>query len=431
MRFVSPGPWNPMQQIRWQITNANLVTMTRTGVLKASGLIINGGTIERILEPGESEPDLLTINMNGMSLYPGLINAHDSLLGTYDRFRGENWPYINWLSWDNDLKTSGLFRERMILDVELLYNLGALKNIINGSTTVVDFIPEFVRKPFENSLPISLYSNFGMEHSMESYSPSWGEGIEAELKKSRENNTVFMVQIAEGFDRECRQSLTRLEHQGGLTNHTACIHGLSLSGEDLKRIHSAGASLIWTPVSNHFLYNAMPPVEQAMEMGIPVLIGSDNAMSGSPGLLADLKTASRYLQDKNFTGGTDEQLAHMVTEKAATVLQLSDRGSIAPGNRADLLVATPRHRDPYTNLIALEPEGIFLVLHQGYPILGEPQLGKLFEGLGVEYNFFQLNGKEKISSIEISGILGRTNASLGLNKTFDFIPVDLNLSDIR
>ncbi|MEQ9365415.1 MAG: hydrolase, partial [Leptospirales bacterium] len=163
----------------WQITNATLAT--GDAIENTAGLHIVDGKIQAILGGGEEIPELLNLNLHGLSVFPGWINSHDSLLATYEAFRGEGAPYLNWLAFDNQLKASPLFKERMLVGVEDLYRLGAVRNLVAGVTTVADHIPHFVRRPFQDaSLPVRLLPDFGISHSICSYSLEWGDGPRAE-----------------------------------------------------------------------------------------------------------------------------------------------------------------------------------------------------------------------------------------------------------
>ncbi|PKL11368.1 MAG: hypothetical protein CVV50_05805, partial [Spirochaetae bacterium HGW-Spirochaetae-6] len=58
-------------------------------------------------------------------VYPGFINAHDHLLGNYFPRVGKG-TYLNWLPWDNDLKTAKVYQERGKLTAYETYFLGSL-----------------------------------------------------------------------------------------------------------------------------------------------------------------------------------------------------------------------------------------------------------------------------------------------------------------
>lgn len=411
-----------MNSVIWQITNATLVSPD--GPMTAHGVRINGDHIESILMPGESDNDIPSLNLHGLTLYPGLINGHDSLLATYHAYRGESWPYINWLAWDNELKSSDVYRDRMLLDVSQLYLLGAYKNLMWGTTTVVDHIPEFVRKPFYNTLPVSLLEDYGISHSACSYSLQWGNGIAVESEKSRKNHLPYIVHIAEGFDRESRSSLSVLNREGGLNNNTVLVHGLSLNDDDIGLIAEKKASLVWCPTANIFLYDSIPPVPSMMEHGIPLILGTDSSMSGGGGMPQEIGRAIQELQKRYDMEIHPARIFEMATSNPANAFGLLDRGSIEPQKRADLLIVEGSYRDPYHSLADLKPENIFLVTVGGKPAYADASLSGLFDEFGIQYDEITVKGREKVIVSGIKNLLDSVAGNQREYKKFDFLPVD-------
>jgi len=129
--------------MKWEIINAQLVLPDE--VIPNAGLVINKNKIEAIVKKAPIKNDCLQVDLDGMLVFPGLIDAHDHLLGTYLPKVGDNRPYLNWLPWDNDLKASPVYAARQRLDAKQLYYLGAYRPLIHGVTAVQDHIPHFVQ----------------------------------------------------------------------------------------------------------------------------------------------------------------------------------------------------------------------------------------------------------------------------------------------
>lgn len=412
--MVNPG--------EWQITNANLVLPE--GKRKPGGCIFSRGRIRSLLDRTASDPDLLNLNLHGFFVYPGLINAHDSLIASYHPLPDSDPPCTNWLAWDNQLKSSPIFRERMLLEIEELYRLGAYRNLLSGATTVVDHIPHFVRKSAPSDLPLYLLPDFGISHSACSYSLDWGEGIGAEYEKARKKGLPYIIHIAEGFDRENRDSLRHLEEMGGLGENTVLVHGLSLSEDDLDRIARAGASLVWCPHSNLNIYGKTAPIDRILARGIPVSLGTDSAMTGSVNLFSELKKARRILEEKTGDSPDPEQLFRMVTENAARSFRLGDRGMITGNAVADLLIMEGKYpEDPYRSLIEAEPGDIFLVIGEGRPLVGDPAVEPIFAELNVEFDRFTVQGVEKLVFRGLKNVLENVAEAVGRYVAFHFLPV--------
>lgn len=403
----------------WQITNA---TLADAGAIQSTaGLHIVDGRIQAILSGGEDIPDLLNLNLHGMCVFPGLTNSHDSLLATYESFVGDDAPYLNWLAYDNQLKSSHLFKERMLVNVEDLYRLGAIRNLVSGVTTVVDHIPHFVRQPFqESSLPVKLLPDFGISHSICSYSLDWGDGPRAEYEKAAAANLPYITHIAEGFDPESKTSLRRLEKEGALGEHSVLVHGLSLSLEDLDLIAKRQASVVWCPVSNQTIYEATLPVAEALKREINVCLGSDAAMSGSPNLLADLHLAGDVLAEAGY--GLETALA-MATENAARALRLKQTGKLSAGMTADFVVLKGKYpRDPYRSLVEAELSEIYLVVRDGEPLYGEELFEQIFSEMGLLFDRISIGGSRKIVTAGTKKLVESIRGTVGRSDDFYFLP---------
>lgn len=403
---------------KWQITNGRVVNGARS---ESGGVVISGLEIEKILGAAESGGDLVTLNLHGLHIYPGLINSHDSLMATFAAFAGEGRPYMNWLEHDNEMKASALFRERMLLDVEQLYLLGAYKNLFGGVTTVVDHIPLFVREPFQDKLPVHLLKDFGIAHSPGSFSLNWGDGISREYQKAEKSNRPFIVHAGEGFDPESRQAVSILEKEGGLGGHTVLVHGLSFTDQDLDKIAGAGAAIVWCPSANMFLYGRTLRVKEAMAREIPILLGTDSAMCGSTSMLAELQTARAYYQKTYGEELSAEALFEMVTTTPARVLRIS-AGDIVPGHAADLLILKSRHPHPMEALASAGPADVFLVVQGGRPVYGDESLEAVFTGLGMMFDRVTVSGSRKLVTSGFRALLDGIGRALGGLRRFDFLP---------
>ncbi|HMU82666.1 MAG TPA: amidohydrolase family protein [Leptospiraceae bacterium] len=372
----------------WQLTNGTL--LLPDGPRKLSGLLVSGGRIEEVLAPGDDQPDILTLNLHGALVIPGLINSHDTLMATYLPTKGENWPHLNWLSFDIETKRSALFRERMLLDVETLYRMGSLKNLESGVTAVVDHVPDFVRNPFLSSMSVEILPDFGIAHSVCSYSLGWGQGLEAEHKRAVENDLPFILHIAEGFDPESELSLRVLDRAGCLSEHTVLVHGLSLSNDDLDRIAEAGAHFVWCPSANLFAYNRTVKISEFLTRGIPVCLGTDAAVTGSTHMLSEIQTALKVYKDQTGEDLPDSDLFAMLTTNPARAFRWAGRGSLKPDSLADFVVLS------CPSLREAKPEDIYLVVRGGQPVYGSEDLEPLFISAAVHVERVDIGGTRKI-----------------------------------
>ena len=414
--------------MEWQISNASIVHIDR--VEKSKGLHIKDGKVLRELGIGETNPKLANLNLNGFFVFPAFINSHDSLLASYHVFQGENHPYKNWLAWDNALKASEIFRERMLLEPAELYQLGSYRNILSGVSLIVDHIPHHVRRPFQSQLLTRLLPDFGISHSLCSYSLEWGKGIRLEYEYAKEKNLPYIIHIAEGFDQESKDSLSRLKEAGALGSHTVLVHGLSLSLRDLDFIAEAGAHLVWCPVSNWHIYQKMAPIKEALERGINICLGSDAAMYGSENLLHDIRFAPKYYQKKYEEELDPKSLLTMLSINPQKAFCLGDYTPFAPDSPANFVVLKGKYpQNALASLLEIRLEDIYLLVCEGEPVYGRESLEPIFMSCGILCERLKMKGEEgsleqiikKHAGAYMQSMLG-LEERLGNQKSLSFLP---------
>jgi cytosine/adenosine deaminase-related metal-dependent hydrolase len=190
---------------------------------------------------------------------------------------------------------------------------------------------------------------------------------------------LFTIHIAEGKagDPQTRTELGLLKDAGLLTNRTAIIHGVALTGDDFKAMAKAGASLVWSPRSNMVLYGETADVLGALRAGVRVAIAPDWSPTGSDSLLDELAFAASLMRARKETEPaktlSSKQLFEMATRVPAEIARIDKQvGSLVPGLRADLFVLkNERVRDPYDALVQTGAAGITLVLVEGVPVYGD------------------------------------------------------------
>lgn len=404
----------------WELYNATIVT-EKEPILRGSITIDK----DRILRSGPGSPaEEIRLNLHGMVAYPGFINAHDHLLSTYLPKIGRKAPYLNWLSWDNDLKASVVFAERQQLDPEQLYFLGAYRNLLSGVTAIQDHIPEFVNESFRDNLPVRLIYPYSICHSICNYSLGWGEGIKAEYQRAEANNIPFVTHIAEGFDSESKEALDLLEKQGGLGENTVLVSGVSLSENQLEKIAKKKVHLVWIPSSNQFLFQKTLNVKAAKEMGINISLGTDTVLSGSLHLLEEMRFARQIYEETFRESLAPEEIFKMVSVNPAQAFRrIQDLGSIKAGKKADLVVLEKNDPDPFENLLSASLESVRLVVIDGLPVYGDENLSPVFDSLGVPYESVKIGDREKIVAGSPKSLLRSIHKSIGYKKDLAFLPI--------
>ncbi|RMF35566.1 MAG: amidohydrolase, partial [Chloroflexi bacterium] len=297
------------------------------------------------------------VDVEGLLILPGLINAHDHLeFNSFPRL-GRPQGYTNVYQWGEEITR----RHRppvvdRVLRIPLRERLlvGGYKNLRAGVTTVCHHGP--YHPLFDEGFPVHVLRRYGWAHSL-----GFDNGVVASYRRTPPD-VPWIIHLAEGTDAVARGELARLAALGCLGPNTVIVHGVALTEADIARMARCGAGLIWCPASNLFLFGQTAPIPR-LRGQVTVALGSDSRLSGSEDLLAELKVA-------HSLGVADEEaLFHMVTDEAARLLRIADEvGTIEPGKRADLLVLSGDVEAPYRSLVAASHDDIRLVLLAGRPV---------------------------------------------------------------
>jgi cytosine/adenosine deaminase-related metal-dependent hydrolase len=247
-----------------------------------------------------------------------------------------------------------------------------MKNLLCGVTTVAHhdpFYPGLAAADF----PVQVLARYGWSHSL------YMDGEEAvrEACHATPAGCPWIIHAAEGVDPEAGAEFERLDALGCLRTGTLLVHGVALEAGQLQRLATAGAGLIWCPSSNLRLFGSTVDVAGLCSAGC-VALGTDSRLTGARDLLAELAVARE-------TAGLDEEtLERLVTGNAARLLQLADRGSLATGARADLLVM------PAGLALSRAVRGdVRLVVIGGTPAYGDPAY------MGTEAAAVRVDGRPK------------------------------------
>ncbi|MFD9334929.1 amidohydrolase family protein [Streptomyces sp. NPDC060028] len=150
-----------------------------------------------------------------------------------------------------------------------------------------------------------------------------------------------------------------------ITENLVGIHCTGLKGQDFKVLADHGGSMVWSPLSNLLLYGQTADIAAAGRVGELIGLGSHWSVSGSKGLLSELK-AARLAANASEVDLSNRELVAMVARDAARILRWDQApGSLQPGLRADLLVTAGTASDPYTGLVEAVDTDIRLVVIDG------------------------------------------------------------------
>ncbi|HZR23385.1 MAG TPA: amidohydrolase family protein [Vicinamibacterales bacterium] len=340
------------------------VALVNATVVTDQGLSDSVRFTSRILSIGERpcRTDLVIDAADGFVL-PGLINAHDHLeLNHYRRLKFAE-RYCNASEWIEDmrprLQTDPAIREAQAKPLADRVFIGAIKNILSGVTTVAHHNP-FYREL--RGLPLRVLRRYGWAHSF--YLQDGPAGARGEpggnIRSAFEatpHDAPFFVHLGEGVDAAAHDELRKLAQLGALVERTVLVHGVAIDRRGWRRVADAGASLVWCPASNNFLFGQT--IDFTRFVGGNVALGTDSRLTGSRDLLEELRIAyeSSMIERAN--------LLPMVTTTAANVIRQPQLGRLQVGGPADLILVPRVGHDPIDAVLATSRRDLDLVVLAG------------------------------------------------------------------
>lgn len=363
----------------------------------------------------------------GAICYPALVNVHDHFRGNYlPRIGPRNGDYyVNWSYWERDLRSSPVLDERARITVDDMYQLSAYKNLFSGVVTANDHFPHEFNEPFIPRLPIRVIRDYTLAHECSSFDLKWGDGIEIEHRRAVARGFPFITHLEEGFDAESQAGVEILEACGCLDGHDVLIHCIGFSSSDIRKVRKAGATVVWCPASNLFMFNVTCKVRMMLREGVNLCIGTDSTATGSVNLLEEMRFARRTYRRLYGDELEARTILRMVTINPARAFRIADKtGSIEEGKHADLLVLRPRCSDPYEALLEAQIEDIELLLYEGTPILGSDEHEELFRLRECPYTRVRVRGRGMCVKGDPGGLLARIRRAVGHEKVLDYLPLD-------
>ena len=157
--------------------------------------------------------------------------------------------------------------------------------------------------------------------------------------------TERIFQAAEALGLPVKLHAEQLSDQGGAAlaaryGALSCDHLEHLSSTGIAAMKAAGTVAVLLPGAVYFLRDThLPPVQALRDAGVPMALATDHNPGSSPclSLLLMLNMACTLFRL------TPEEAWRGVTVNAARALGLHDRGTLAPGQRADFAVWGAEH----------------------------------------------------------------------------------------
>ncbi|MBN1640489.1 MAG: amidohydrolase family protein [Anaerolineae bacterium] len=400
----------------YSLSDATLVTPDQ--VHRHTTLTISGGRIDSLA--GASAPE--EVDLGDHVVYPGLINAHDHLYGTWWPRVAPGRPYANVYEWLAEYERSPVLAERNQNPVQDVYALGVYRNLIAGTTTIADHFRRIDGAAFYARFPVRVLHEYGRTWTPRART-AWGDDISTEYGRAVRLRQPYIIHLAEGVDGQVADEMDVLTTHNAVGRNTLIVHGIALRPADIALLAREGASVCWCPTSNVYLYERTADLPALLSAGVNVALGTDSAMTGALNLLEEMRAARRAYAAQAGHDLDPRRLVEMVTTAAARALLLDGRrGRIAPGYDADLIALPDDGRDPYVALRDAQPADIALVLCRGVPVYGDPAFGALFERHGTPFSQVLVSGRRKLIAGDLPALLRTISARTGIEIAFPFLP---------
>ncbi len=362
--------------------------------------------------PGDTDPSSfgsIHLSLPGALVFPGLINSHDHLDFNLFPLLG-NRIYSNYTDWGWDIHNKNAAKIKAVLKIpeELRVRWGIYKNLLNGFTTVVNHGD---RLDTGKEL-ISVLQDCYNLHSV-GFERNWVW----KLNRLRGDRPV-VLHVGEGTDKAAHREIDRLIRWNFFKRSLIGVHGVAMD----QRQAAHFKALVWCPDSNYFLLGKTAPISLLKEK-TAILFGTDSTLTSGWNHWDQVRMARKE------GAVTDNELMDMLTRTPARIWGLTDRGAIAAGQRADLVIARPKdrigsppsqHAEAHAGDIAkraqcnmdafysLDPEDILLVMHKGQVRLFDGSLREALLAGGFDisgFSRFHLGGEEKFVDGDLPGLI--------------------------
>lgn len=145
--------------------------------------------------------------------------------------------------------------------------------------------------------------------------------------------------------------LKHLDGLGLFETRVSAAHFAQARAEDLADALRLGLTVVSNPGANMRLFNGPPPLADWRAAGLPVALGTDNcALDDTEDYLSELRLGGLLARGSDAPANANRLTLAMGTEIGARAIFQPDIGTIAPGQRADLVALAPsRARGAYTD----------------------------------------------------------------------------------
>lgn len=354
-------------------------------VVESGAVYVHDGRIDAVLPASAPPPSGFAssarVATRGL-ITPGLIDLHNHLAyNTLPLWVGRDRAYETRYQWpgaptyqsdvSNPAQALGIAAPAAAL------RYAEVKAVVGGVTTLQG------SPPLTRAFPGWMVRNvekeqFGHGQSIyQSVLPATDEQLDRTAPRLADGKS-FIYHLSEGVAPSLRNEFAQLHDRACVGAGLIGIHSTALAPADFAAWRQAGSgSVVWSPLSNLWLYGGTTDVLAARAAGLRVCLGSDWTPSGSRNVLGELKTAAAW-NDVALAGAlTDADLVAMVTSEPGDALARPWQvpvGRLVEGALADLAVFTGQGSDPYRTVLDAGERQVKLVLVGGRPAYGNRTL---------------------------------------------------------
>lgn len=408
------------------IRQATLVTVNaHDDVLSSGDLAIAGSRIVGVGQAPEGFVPDRVVDGRDRIVLPGLINTHTHLSMTLMRNYADDLAFWPWLM----ERVKPLEDHLVPEDVRVGARLGIAELIRGGTTCFHDMYfhleqvaGEVATTGLRARLCGALFDNSGQgeallraavgvhehwhgqaegrvtvglgPHSAYLCSPGYLREILAEAERLKCGLHIHLAET----EREVEESRQRhgstpaqlLADLGCFRVPTIAAHGIYLDAADQRLLAESGVSVAHNPGSNLKLANGIAPVQNLLDSGVNVSLGTDGAASNNNLNLFEEMHLAALLQKwerRDPEALPAREVLRMATIRGAKALGLdAEIGSLEVGKRADVIVIdaaqphlAPRH-DPVALLVySAQAADVSMVLVDGRILLEDRKLTTIDE----------------------------------------------------
>ncbi len=360
-----------MSGSRSLLLRADRVLTLDGGIVEAdAALLVEGDTIAAVgpaAEVAQKASHAEPIDLSGLTLLPGLINAHCHL--DYTRLRGRLPKGRSFSKWALAIMVAK--RRLRAADYEASVREGLEELVRGGTTTVFEVsssysimrvapttpvrvaffgevlgINPFVagrrmrwfRRAFDLAVGDTVIARGMAPHAVYSISKRLMKLIARELGRQPMPITVHLLEsrheprINPWFDP--RRAVRVLDERGLLDGLVLGVHVNVPDDEDMRILAARGAYVVHCPGSHRFFGHEPFPAEKLREARVPLCLGTDSLASNER---LDMFREIRLFLDAH-PGFTAEEALRMATVVPARFLGLDGRlGALRPGALADVI----------------------------------------------------------------------------------------------